>query len=277
MRPVVLTIAGSDSSGGAGIQADIKAIEANGGYGATVVTAVTAQNTRGVRRWEGVAPELVREQVEAVFEDLPVAAVKSGMLASAAIVKTVAACLIARRPRHYVLDPVVWAKSGHALMPEEGIARLLDELVPLCSLLTPNAEEAGALAGFEVADLEQAKRAGRRLLEWGAGAVLVKGGHLSHPDAVDLLVTREGSREFRSHRIDTPHTHGTGCVLSAAIATQLALGLMLAEAVAQAKGFVTQAIRHGLPLGGGRGPTDPLFALHAETDAMTATLRVDRA
>ena len=271
MRPIVLTIAGSDPSSGAGVQADLKTIEATGGYGATVVTAITAQNTRGVTRSCPLEADLVRDQLAAVWTDLEPAAVKSGMLASESIVRAVAERVRRERPEHYVLDPVMRSSDGFPLLPDEGVAALKRELLPLATVLTPNVDEVRALTGLEVRDIEEAERAGRRLIALGCRAVLVKGGHYGGSKAIDLLVLPSGTRAFSSERLASPHTHGTGCVLSAAIATGLALGKSLHDAVGLAKQLVTAALRHGLPLGAGRGPTDPMHArvpgrLHVITD-----------
>ena len=261
MQPTVLTIAGSDSSGGAGIQADLKAITANGGYGASVITAITAQNTQRVAASETVSLDLLRAQLAAVFDDLQVAAIKSGMLATEEVIAIVAEALRVRRPRHYVLDPVMISKSGHRLLAERSVDGLVSELLPLASLVTPNVHEAAVLGGTVIRTPEDAERAGRTILERGARAVLVKGGHLDERPATDVLVTPEGAEWFAGTAIDTPHTHGTGCTHSAAIATQLAHGRPLTEAVRIAKEFVTEAIRHGFAVGGGCGPTDPFFFL----------------
>jgi hydroxymethylpyrimidine/phosphomethylpyrimidine kinase len=267
MQPAVLTVAGSDPSGGAGIQADLKAIAANGGYGASVLTAITVQNTQGVRAFEVVSPRLVRAQLDAVFADLDVVAVKTGMLGSAESIRVVASALGQWRPRHYVCDPVLVSKNGRPLLPESCVGILRRELVPLAELVTPNAEEAAALSGLRVESLEDAERAARRILDDGCAAVLVTGGHLgSAARATDLLVTARGTESFAGEAIPSRHTHGTGCTYSAAIATQLARGQPLAEAIGTAKLFVTEAIRHGLAVGRGTGPTDPFFFLRPEGD-----------
>jgi hydroxymethylpyrimidine/phosphomethylpyrimidine kinase len=264
--PTILTIAGSDSSGGAGIQADLKAIAANGGYGASVITAITAQNTRGVIAAETVSSDLIRAQIDAVFDDLTVVAAKSGMLASQEVIRTVAEGLQRHRPRHYVCDPVMISKTGFPLLPEDCLATLRRELLPLATLVTPNVHEAEALSGLTVETLEQAEQAGRKILEQGAQAVLVKGGHLKDGAASDILVTTGGSHIFRAEWVDSRHTHGTGCSYSASIATHLARGLPLIDAIGLSKEFMTEAIRHGLPVGGGTGPTDPFFFLRREKD-----------
>ena len=261
MFPIVLTIAGSDSSAGAGIQADLKAISANGGYGASVITAITAQNTRGVTAAAELDLDLIRAQADAVFGDLRVAAVKTGMLASVGVIETVAKALRDYRPPHYVLDPVMVSKTGFPLLRPEAVGALRDTLLPLATLLTPNVHEARALTGLPVRTPAEAEAAGRQLLAAGVGAVLVKGGHLQERPATDVLVTPKGVRVYPGEHLDARHTHGTGCTYSAAIATQLAHGWPLEEAIARAKAYVTEAIRGGLPVGQGIGPTDHFFYL----------------
>jgi hydroxymethylpyrimidine/phosphomethylpyrimidine kinase len=261
MIPIVLTIAGSDSSAGAGIQADLKAIAANGGYGASVITAVTAQSTRGVTAAAELDLDLIRAQADAVFGDLKVAAVKTGMLASAAVIETVAKVLRDWRPPHYVLDPVMVSKTGFALLRPEAVAALGEALLPLATLVTPNVHEAQVLTGTRIRTLAEAEEAGRRLVAAGAPAVLVKGGHLEERPATDVLVTPTGVRIFSGEHVDARHTHGTGCTYSAAIATQLAHGRSLEDAIVRAKAYVTEAIRAGLPVGQGIGPTDHFFYL----------------
>jgi hydroxymethylpyrimidine/phosphomethylpyrimidine kinase len=262
MIPVVVTIAGSDSSAGAGIQADLKAISANGGYGASVITAVTAQNTRGVTAATELDLDLIRAQADAVFGDLRIQAVKTGMLASAAVIETVAKALRDHRPPHYVLDPVMVSKTGFPLLRPEAVGALRESLLPLATLLTPNVYEARALTGLPVRTPEEAEVAGRQLLAAGAGAVLVKGGHLEERPATDVLVTAtSGVRVFPGEHLEARHTHGTGCTYSAAIATQLAHGWPLEEAILRAKAYVTEAIRAGLAIGQGIGPTDHFFFL----------------
>jgi hydroxymethylpyrimidine/phosphomethylpyrimidine kinase len=261
MIPVVLTIAGSDSSAGAGIQADLKAISANGGYGASVITAITAQNTRGVTAAAEVDLGLIRAQADAVFTDLQVAAVKTGMLASVAVIETVAKVLRDYRPPYYVLDPVMVSKTGFPLLAPEAVGALRELLLPLATLVTPNVHEAQALAGAPVRTPAEAEAAGQRLVADGAAAVLVKGGHLAERQATDVLVTPAGVRVFPGEPVDSRHTHGTGCTYSAAIATQLALGRSLEDAITRAKTYITEAIRGGLPVGQGIGPTDHFFYL----------------
>ena len=274
MRPVVLTVAGSDSSGGAGIQADLKAIEANGGWAATVITAVTAQNTLGVRRIEVLRPEVVRAQLDAVAIDLPLAAVKSGMLGGASVIREFADWLGDHRPAHYVCDPVLVSSSGTPLLPEADRATLLERLFPHATLLTPNVAEAALLTGIEIDGPRQAERAARRLIEFGPPAVLVKGGHLPGPSAVDLLVTADGVQRFEAPRLDSRHTHGTGCLYASALAAHLAHGRPLVEAVRRAKAFVSAAIEHGFALGRGVGPADPWLGRVGAADDAASTREV---
>jgi hydroxymethylpyrimidine/phosphomethylpyrimidine kinase len=261
MIPVVLTIAGSDSSAGAGIQADLKAISANGGYGTSVITAVTAQNTQGVTAAAELDLDLILAQADAVFGDLRVSAVKTGMLASTAVIETVGKVLRDHRPPHYVLDPVMISKTGFPLLRPEATAALREILLPIATLVTPNVHEAQALSGRLVRTVAEAEAAGRQLVQDGAQAVLVKGGHLAECRATDVLVTRAGVRHFPGEYIEARHTHGTGCTYSAAIATHLALGRSLEEAINRAKVYITEAIRAGLAIGQGIGPTDHFFYL----------------
>lgn len=268
MRNTTLTIAGSDSSGGAGIQADLKAIGAHGGYGASVITALTAQNTRAVTLAETVSQAMLKAQLDAVFEDLNVVAVKSGMLPTPEVIVTVAHALREHAPAHYVLDPVMISKSGFDLIPAESVSALISHLLPLASLVTPNTPEAEALSGLgpirTVADMEAA---GRRILASGARAVLIKGGHLDHPEAIDVLMTPQGSETFTMPRLAVRHTHGTGCTYSAAIATRLGQGQSLSDAVHGAKLFLGAAIAAGLEVGQGIGPTNPFYFLESSEAA----------
>lgn len=259
----ILTIAGSDSSGGAGIQADLKAIAACGGYGASVITAITAQNTRGVIRAEAVSLEMVRAQLDAVLGDLDIAAVKSGMLATAEVIGVVAEALRGMKAP-YVCDPVMVAKGGHRLLEDAAVGAVIRDLLPLAAVVTPNVHEAAALTGMPVRTLADAEAAGRALLGMGARAALVKGGHLEEGTATDVLVTEAGARRFPAPLLPARHTHGTGCTYAAAIAAHLGQGLPLEEAVALSKELVTEAIRHGLEVGGGIGPTDPFHFLQDE-------------
>jgi len=260
VRPVVLTIAGSDPSGGAGIQADLKTIEAGGGYALSALTAVTAQNSKAVLQVESVPSGLLGLQIDAVFDEFPVAAIKSGMLATSGNVGQVAAAIREHGPRPFVCDPVILSSSGVPLLTDEGVERLRDELVPLATLVTPNASEAERLSGVEVTDVLSAQRAAASMLERGARAVLIKGGHFERDRATDLLVTESRVERFSTSEIAGDGKHGSGCVYSAAIATRLAHGLSLPAAVESAKRFVFSAIAHGLTTGHGPGPADPCFA-----------------
>ena len=260
--PTALTIAGSDSGGGAGIQADLKAFEAHGVFGMSVVTALTAQNTREVRGVHAVPPAFVAAQIDAVADDLPIGAVKTGMLATPDVVAAVADGIERHGLGPVVVDPVMISKGGHPLLAPEAVEAVRDRLLPLATLATPNAHEAARLAGFEVRTLDDARRAADVLLGFGPKAVLVKGGHLDgEAEAVDLLATPDGEAVFREERIDTPHTHGTGCTYASAIAANLARGLELAEAVGRARRYLQEAIRQALPLGGGHGPTKHFWFL----------------
>lgn len=254
--PVALTIAGSDSGGGAGIQADLKTFSALGVYGASVVTAVTAQNTRAVTAVEGVSPAVVAAQIDAVLGDIAVHAVKIGMLAAPEVVEAVADGL-ARHEGPVVLDPVMVAKSGDALLRDDAVEALARRLLPRADLLTPNLPEAARLLGAEPAEtLEAMEAQGRALLGRGARAVLVKGGHAAGAVCTDLLVTRGGCATLSAPRIPTRNTHGTGCSLSSAVAAWLARGAALEEAVGRAHGWLQGAIRaaDGLGVGHGHGP-----------------------
>jgi hydroxymethylpyrimidine/phosphomethylpyrimidine kinase len=258
-RPRALTIAGSDSGGGAGIQADLKTFGALGVYGMSAVTAVTVQNTKGVSGYEELSGDTVAAQIRAVADDIGVDAAKTGMLASAAIVEAVADAVLETAIPNVVVDPVFVSKHGHTLLAEDAVGALRSRILPLARLVTPNVPEVGALIGEHVRTRADMARAGRRLLALGPNAVLVKGGHLDDPAAADLFVDAESEEWLEVPRIDTPHTHGTGCTLSAAIAAHLARGDDVIDAVRKGKAFVTGAIEHALPLGGGIGPVDPLW------------------
>jgi hydroxymethylpyrimidine/phosphomethylpyrimidine kinase len=249
-----LTIAGSDSGGGAGIQADLKTFAAHGVFGTSAVTAVTAQNTRGVSAWQAVSPALVRAQIEAVAADIGADAVKIGMLANAGIVHTVAAALASLRLPHVVLDPVMIAKGGDRLLEEQAVHAIQDALLPLAEVVTPNVPEAEVLGGRRIDSLAAMAEAGRHLLAMGPRVVLVKGGHLEGPESIDVAVTADGIFELRGERLQTTSTHGTGCTLSSAIAANLALGLGVREALTRAREYVEGAIRHAPQIGGGHGP-----------------------
>ncbi len=256
LRPVALTIAGSDSGGGAGIQADIKTFHALGVFGTSAITAITAQNTLGVSRVHPVPLEIVRAQVEAVASDLRPAAVKSGMLATRSLVETVAGAIESEGPWPYVLDPVMVATSGDRLLEADAVNAVAGTLLPLASLVTPNLEEARILTGLPIEDDAGQGTAARRLVEMGAGSALVKGGHRTGAEVVDVLF--DGRREFvwRRARIGTTSTHGTGCTLSAAVTAGLARGAPLPAAVEGALRFVERAIRTAPGLGRGHGPVN---------------------
>lgn len=260
--PVALTIAGSDSGGGAGIQADLKTFSALGVYGTSVITAITAQNTQGVSAVESVSPEMVRAQAEAVFSDICVDAVKIGMLHSPEIIRTVAALLDAHKPAHVILDPVMIATSGDKLIQDDCVNLILTELFPKATLVTPNLDEAEFLTGMKIHDTETLELAGRKLLSYGCKAVLMKGGHLPSENMTDLLICQDGTITcFSEKKIESRNTHGTGCTFSSAIAAHLSHGLDLNEAVAKSKTFITKAIYHGAQIqtGKGHGPLNHFF------------------
>lgn len=261
-KPTALTIAGSDSGGGAGIQADLKAFEANGIFGMSVITAVTAQNTREVRVVHEIPLEVITAQIDAVAEDLPIGAVKTGMLSSAEIIEVVCDRIRRHSLQPLVVDPVMISKSGYVLLQPAAVDVMRTKLLPQAELVTPNANEAAALTGMETLEtLDDARRAAEAILGMGPGAVLVKGGHLAREDnAVDVLLSREGELVLREKRIDTPHTHGTGCTYASAIAAHLARGQGLEESVRQARAYLQGAIQNALPLGGGHGPTNHFWS-----------------
>ncbi len=253
---IALTIAGSDSGGGAGIQADLKTFQQFGVFGTSVIVALTAQNTRGVLAVETVSEAMVAAQLAALAEDLPPDALKTGMLADAGTVRLVAKAIRDNGWGPVVVDPVMVSTSGHRLLTLEAEEVLRGSLLPLAAVVTPNLDEAAILTGRAVHDVQSMERAGETLLSFGAGASLVKGGHLNGADVTDVLVTAEGSRRFARERIATTSTHGTGCTLSSAIAAGLALGRDLETAVDDALDFVHRAIAAAPGLGGGHGPLD---------------------
>ncbi|MFI5177243.1 MAG: bifunctional hydroxymethylpyrimidine kinase/phosphomethylpyrimidine kinase [Vicinamibacterales bacterium] len=248
-----LTIAGSDSGGGAGLQADLKTFAAHGVYGLSAVTAVTAQNTLGVSAVFPLPPDLVTAQITAVVTDLAPAATKIGMLATAPIADAVATAIVQHRLPNVVLDTVMIAKGGARLIDDDAVAIVVERLLPLARLVTPNAPEAERLTGCRIATVEDMRHAARQLIRAGARAALVKGGHLDGP-AIDVLDDGRDVVEFRAERIPSRHTHGTGCTLSAAIAARLALGDDLRTAIDRAKAYVTDAIANAPGLGQGHGP-----------------------
>jgi hydroxymethylpyrimidine kinase/phosphomethylpyrimidine kinase/thiamine-phosphate diphosphorylase len=256
MQGRVLVVAGSDSGGGAGIQADIKTITALGGYAATAITALTAQNTLGVTAIHGAPPAFVAEQLTAVLNDIPVDVVKTGMLFSAEIIAAVAAGLAPFPGLLAVVDPVMIAKGGASLIDTSAVAALKTELLPRTYLLTPNIPEAEALTGLVIEDEEGVKAAAESIAAMGARNVLIKGGHLASADSADLLYDGREFRRFTAQRLESTNTHGTGCTLASAIATFLAQGEPLPAAIARAKEFITAAIRLARPLGQGHGPVN---------------------
>jgi hydroxymethylpyrimidine/phosphomethylpyrimidine kinase len=255
--PVALTIAGSDSGGGAGIQADLRTFHQFGVYGTSVVTAITAQNTVGVTAVEPVSVETVRAQLAAVRDDLPPSALKSGMLFGTGIIEAVAEGIDGLPETPYVLDPVMISTSGHRLIDEDAQAALLAHLVPRAAVVTPNLHECAVLTGLSIESIDDMKNAAERLVLAGANAVLLKGGHLPGDEVADLLVGPGIERLWRRPRLSTPHTHGTGCTLSAAIAAGLAKGRALEQATCDALGFLVRAIETAPGLGSGHGPLNP--------------------
>ncbi len=260
-RPRALTIAGSDSGGGAGIQADLKTFAALGAYGASVITAVTAQNTLGVRAIHEIPTDVIAAQLDAVLEDIGADAAKTGMLSSAAIIETVANRLRAHGVPRLVVDPVMVAKSGDRLLREDAVRSLRDTLLPLALVVTPNAPEAAVLSGLPVVDLETAREAARRIHERGPAFVIVKGGHLGGERSDDLVFDGRTFEVLEGARIETRHTHGTGCTFSAAIAACLAAGAEPLEAARAARAYLQGAIEHAEPLGSGHGPVNHLWRL----------------
>ncbi len=256
-----LTIAGSDCSGGAGIQADLKTFAAHGLYGMSAIVSVVAENTSRVIEAEDVSPSLIAHQIEAVFEDLEVDGVKIGMLPSVATMEVVASQLKKWKPKHVVIDPVMIAKNGFPLMDSHLGKQLIKLILPLADVLTPNLSEAEVLTGMNITTLADMEESARAIHQFGPKYVLVKGGHLSG-DAVDLLFDGSQVTYFREKRIDTKNTHGTGCTYSSAITANLALGLSLQEAVKKGKEYVTMAIAHSLAIGKGCGPTHHFYDLY---------------
>ena len=251
----VLVIAGSDSGGGAGIQADIKAITMLGGFAATAVTAITVQNTLGVHGVYPLPLDIIAAQARCVLEDIGTDAVKTGMLGTVEVVETVAALLDeAKAPA--VVDPVMIAKGGHPLLPDLAVEAVKSLMIPRAALLTPNAPEAEALTGLTITDADGQRRAGEMLLGMGAKAVLMKGGHVPGQTVIDILMTAEGETVLESERVETRHTHGTGCTLASACSAGIAKGLPVQLAVAEGWAYVAEAIRRAPGLGGGHGPLD---------------------
>jgi hydroxymethylpyrimidine/phosphomethylpyrimidine kinase len=259
MTRVALTIAGSDSGGGAGIQADLKTFAAFGVFGTSVITALTAQNTLGVRAVEEVTPAFVRAQLEAINEDFPVAAAKTGMLSRRPIIEIVATHCRSGRLRNLVVDPVMVAASGDALLAPDAVAAMRELMLPLATLLTPNVREAEILSGMKVHDVPTMHLVARQIVEMGAHAVLVKGGRLDGPTSVDVLYCGSSAREFTGPRVAVNRAHGTGCTLSAAIAAALALGMQLEDSIETAKLYVSRALATAERVGHGATPLNHLI------------------
>lgn len=261
--PIILSIAGSDCSGGAGIQADIKTISSLGAYAATAITAITVQNTLGVHAIHAVPPKFVKGQIEAVMDDLKPDAVKIGMINDIDIVHILAEVIRKYRPRHVVFDPVMVSTSGYRLLEEKAIEAITQELIPLTSLITPNLDEAEILCNSHIRTLDEMKKAASDLLWFGSQAVLLKGGHLMGNEKCDVLQLKgvEITYIYKGHNIDSPNVHGTGCTLSSAIATFLALGNDMPEAVNRAKTYIQKAIETGKDIrtGQGNGPLNHLY------------------
>jgi hydroxymethylpyrimidine/phosphomethylpyrimidine kinase len=259
---VALTIAGSDSSGGAGIQADLKTFQAHGVFGMSAVTAVTVQNTVEVRAIQEMRPEIVQGQILCLFEDIRIDAVKIGMVSSSELIEAVAEALSSVDSPPVVLDPVMISKSGYPLLRPEAREALVKHLFPLAQVVTPNIHEARQLVGRSIETPEQMRSAADNILAMGARSVVVKGGHLGGEQATDILYDGTEYRALESRRVATQNTHGTGCTFSAAIAANLALGFGFFEAAARAKQYITGAIENAFPLGGGHGPTHHFFDLY---------------
>ncbi|MGL5757043.1 MAG: bifunctional hydroxymethylpyrimidine kinase/phosphomethylpyrimidine kinase [Paraclostridium sp.] len=253
-----LTIAGSDSSGGAGIQADLKTFSAIGTYGMSVITAITAQNTHGVFLVEDLSKEIIKKQIEVVFDDIPPKAVKIGMVSSPEIIKTIVDTLSTYKPKYLVVDPVMISKSGYSLLKAEAKDNLIKYLIPKAYIITPNTLEAEEITGIKINNLDDMKLVGKKILELGPDYVLMKGGHLDG-DAIDILIGKDVFKIYKSERLNRKNTHGTGCTLSSAITAYLALGYDIVEAVSNAKEYITDAIRHSFDIGGGVGPVHHFY------------------
>ena len=258
----VLTIAGSDSSGGAGIQADIKAFSANGVYGMSIITAITAQNTQGVFEIMDVTPEIIEKQIEVIFNDIEVGAIKIGMVSKIESIEAISNALgrVEKLPQ-IVLDPVMISKSGFKLLSDDAKNTLIEKLIPIATLITPNLPEAEELLGREILTIEDMKKAACDLKKLGAKNVLIKGGHLEG-EATDILYDGENFTLFDEERIDTKHTHGTGCTLSSAITANLSKGMNIVDSVRFGKEYITGAIKNGFELGKGVGPTHHFYKFY---------------
>lgn len=258
--PKAMTIAGSDSGAGAGIQADLKTFAALGVYGTSAITAITAQNTLGVTKIFALSPALVVSQIDAVVQDIGAHALKTGMLANSEIIVAVAKKIREHGLNNLVVDPVMVAKSGDLLLRKNAIKALRSDLIPLATVVTPNLPEAEELTGIRVTTAKHMREAAHRILALGTGSVVIKGGHRRGP-AIDLFYDGKNFRELRAARIRTRHTHGTGCTFSAAITAQLARGVDVESAVMLAKKYISQAIRRGFPIGAGHGPVHHFYRL----------------
>jgi hydroxymethylpyrimidine/phosphomethylpyrimidine kinase len=262
-----LTIAGSDSCGGAGIQADLKSFSAQGIYGMSVITAVTAQNTQGVFAVQDIAPDLIEQQIDAIFTDIEVDAVKIGMVSQIASIESISKKLNQYKPRNVVLDPVMISKSGYSLLQPEAKTALIEKLLPLADVLTPNLPEAEAILEekhqreYKITNVDEMILAAKEIHKLGPKYVLIKGGHLEGK-AVDVLYDGTDMTFFETERINTKNTHGTGCTLSSAIAANLALGFSIVESVRKAKEYITVAIEQSLEIGKGVGPTNHFYTLY---------------
>jgi len=261
---VALTIAGSDSSGGAGIQADLKTFQAHGVFGMSAVTAVTVQNTQKIYDIQEIEPRIVHDQITCLFDDVKIDAVKIGMVSSIELTKAIARALKAVNPPPVVLDPVMISKSGYRLLNQDAQDALVDNLFPLAEVVTPNIYEAEALIGKKINNVDEMKNAAQEILNLGAKKVVVKGGHLEEDRATDVLYDGKEYKELHSHRVETKNTHGTGCTFSSAIAANIALGKTFFDAVSLAKKYITGAIEHSLSIGKGYGPTHHFFELYAK-------------
>lgn len=257
----VLTIAGSDSSGGAGIQADLKTFSAHGVFGMSVITAVTAQNTQGVFAVQDIDPEVILKQIEAVYDDIQVDGVKIGMVSQIPTIEVIAEQLKRYSAKNIVVDPVMVSKSGYHLLNPDAEKILIEKLLPLADLVTPNLPEAEVITQRSIRTLEEMEEAAQMIVEMGAKNVLLKGGHLED-SSTDILFDGKEFTYFSASRIQTKNTHGTGCTLSSAIASNLARGLEMVQAVKEAKAYITTAIQHSLAIGKGVGPTHHFYALY---------------
>ena len=257
----VLTIAGSDCSGGAGIQADLKTFSAHGVYGMSVIVSVVAENTSRVISIQDISTDMIEKQIDAVFEDIEVDAVKVGMLSTPDCMRAVAAKLTQYKPQNIVVDPVMYAKNGCPLMEPEAVDTLIDTIIPLADVLTPNIPEAEIIARMKISTVDDMDAAAMKICRMGCKAVVIKGGH-SVGSAIDVLYDGDKISHFETARINTKNTHGTGCTFSSAVASHLAKGICASEAVRQAKAYVTTAIKHSLDIGKGYGPTHHFYNLY---------------